>query len=54
VLAPLPADPLERLIAAGDLQPSDGDIAELPEPLPVPAGTERPPAALARLRPNER
>jgi prevent-host-death family protein len=54
VLAPLPADPFERLIAAGDLQPSDGDIAELPEPLEVPAGTELPSAALARLRHDER
>src|ERR1700683_1267351 len=33
VLAPLPADPIERLIAAGDLQPSTGDIADLPAPL---------------------
>jgi hypothetical protein len=54
VLAPLPADPLERLIAAGDLQPSDGDITDLPEPLVVPAGTELPSAALARLRRDER
>jgi len=54
VLAPLPADPLKRLITAGDLQPSDGDIADLPEPLTVPAGTELPSAALARLRRDER
>jgi prevent-host-death family protein len=54
VLAPLPADPLERLIAAGDLQPSDGDITDLPEPLVLPAGTELPSAALARLRRDER
>jgi prevent-host-death family protein len=54
VLAPLPADPLERLIAAGDLQPGDGDIAELPEPLLVPADAELPSAALARLRHDER
>lgn len=54
VLAPLPADPLARLIAAGDLEPSDGDIAALPEPLLVPAGTELPSAALARLRHDER
>jgi len=54
VLAPLPADPLERLIATGDLQPSDGDIADLPEPLRLPAGAELPSAALARLRQDER
>jgi prevent-host-death family protein len=54
VLAPLPPDPIERLIAAGDLQPSTGDIADLPAPLMVPSGTELPSAALARLRRNER
>jgi prevent-host-death family protein len=54
VLAPLPADPLQRLIAAGDLQRSDGDIAELPEPLLAPAGSELPSAVLARLRHDER
>ena len=54
VLAPLPADPLHRLIAAGELQPSEGDIADLPKPLVVPAGTELPSAALARLRRDER
>jgi len=54
VLAPLPADPLERLIAAGDLQPTDGDISDLPEPLVVAGGTELPSAALARLRRDER
>ena len=54
VLAPLPADPLERLIATGDLQPSDGDIADLPEPLQLPAGAELPSAVLARLRQDER
>jgi prevent-host-death family protein len=54
VLVPLPADPVERLIASGDLQPGDGDIAELPEPLQVPAGAELPSAALARLRRDER
>ena len=54
VLAPLPADPIGRLIAAGDLQPSDGDITELPEPLLVSAATELPSATLARLRHDER
>lgn len=54
VLSPLPADPLERLIAAGDLQPSDGDIADLPEPLVLPADAEPPSATLARLRRDER
>jgi len=54
VLAPLPADPLERLIATGDLQASDGDIRDLPEPLELPAGAEPPSAVLAGLRRDER
>jgi prevent-host-death family protein len=54
VLAPLPADPLERLRASGDLQASEGDLADLPEPIVLPAGAELPSAALARLRRDER
>ena len=54
VLAPLPADPIERLRAAGDLQSSKGHLADLPEPLAVPAGIELPSVALARLRRDER
>lgn len=54
VLAPLPEDPLERLRASGDLQASEGDLAELPEPLPLARGTEPPSSVLARLRRDER
>jgi prevent-host-death family protein len=54
VLAPLPDDPVQRLRAAGDLQPSEGDLDELPEPLPLPAGIEAPSRVLARLRRDER
>lgn len=54
VLAPLPEDPVERLRAAGDLQDSDRDLADLPEPLPVPSGSETPSSVLARLRRDER
>jgi len=54
VLAPLSADPLERLRAAGDLQVSKDDLADLPEPLVPAAGAELPSAALARLRRDER
>jgi prevent-host-death family protein len=54
MLAPLPDDPLERLRAAGDLQASEGELSELPEPLAVPAGTELPSQTLARLRRDER
>jgi prevent-host-death family protein len=54
VLAPLPDDPLERLRASGDLQDSDGDLSDLPEPLALPAGAERPSSVLDRLRRDER
>jgi len=54
VLAPLPADPLAKLIAAGELQACEGDIRDLPEPLSLPAGVEAPSVALARLRSDER
>jgi prevent-host-death family protein len=54
VLAPLPEDPLERLRASGDLQESEGDLADLPEPLPLPPGSEPPSSVLARLTRDER
>jgi prevent-host-death family protein len=54
VLAPLPLDPLERLRATGDLEASDRDISDLPEPLPLPSDAELPSEALARLRRDER
>jgi prevent-host-death family protein len=54
VLAPVPDDPLERLRAAGDLQPDEGEISDLPEPLVVPPTAELPSEALARLRRDER
>jgi len=54
LLAPLPEDPLERLRASGDLQASDGELADLPQPLPLPLGAELPSSVLARLRQDER
>lgn len=54
VLAPLPDDPLERLQASGDLQAADGDVSDLPEPLPLEPGAEPPSVVLARLRRDER
>ncbi|HYB29820.1 MAG TPA: type II toxin-antitoxin system prevent-host-death family antitoxin [Solirubrobacteraceae bacterium] len=54
VLAPLPEDPLERLRSAGDLGSAEGDLADLPEPLPLPSGSEPPSSVLARLRRDER
>jgi len=54
VLAPLPEKPLERLRASGELQARTGDLADLPQPLPSPAGAELPSSVLARLRRDER
>lgn len=54
MLTPLPEDPLARLKASGDLGQSEGDLADLPEPLVLPAGSETPSSVLARLRRDER
>ena len=55
VLAPLPeAAPLERLRAAGGVQPATADLDELPAPLPLQPGQDSPSAVLARLRRDER
>jgi antitoxin (DNA-binding transcriptional repressor) of toxin-antitoxin stability system len=54
VLAPLPEDPLERLRLSGELGDSEGDLADLPEPLALAPGSEPPSSVLARLRRDER
>lgn len=54
MLTPLPEDPLARLRASGDLAESEGELADLPEPLCLPAGAESPSSVLARLRQDER
>ncbi len=55
LLSPLPeAGPLERLRAAGEVDPAVADFEELPAPLPLQAGKEPPSAVLARLRRDER
>jgi prevent-host-death family protein len=55
VLAPLPdAGPLERLRSSGELMAASGDLADLPEPLPLQEGKEAPSRVLARLRLDER
>jgi prevent-host-death family protein len=55
ILAPPPGgNPLERLRALGDLEPAKGDLDDLPEPLVLAAGTERPSDVLQRLRKHER
>ena len=54
-LSPLPAgSPLEQMFAAGDIEPASGDLDELPEPLVLPEGVERPSAVLTRIRHDER
>jgi len=54
LLSPLPDDPLRRLRASGDLQPGDGELDDLPEALPLPAGAPAPSLVLASLRGDER
>jgi prevent-host-death family protein len=55
LLAPLPeGDALERLRAAGDIQPATGDLDDLPPPLPLDPAVETPSSALTRLRQDER
>jgi len=54
LLAPLPkGSPLERMRAAGEIEPASGDLDDLPPPLPSQAA-EPPSEVLARLRRDER
>ena len=55
VLAPIrDGGPLERLRADGETVPPASDLDELPEPLALEAGQERPSDVLQRLRADER
>jgi len=55
LLTPTPlGSPLERMRAAGDIEPAVDGWADLPEPLILPAGAESASAVLKRLRGNER
>jgi prevent-host-death family protein len=55
VLSPPPeGNPLDRLRALGDVEPAKGDLDDLPEPLVLAPGIERPSDALRRLRTHER
>lgn len=55
ILGPVPeGGPLERLHATGQVEPASGDLADLPEPISLPAGAEPPSSVLARLRHDER
>jgi prevent-host-death family protein len=55
LLGPVPeGNPLERMRAAGEVEPATGEIDDLPEPLMLAADIELPSAVLARLRRDER
>ncbi|CAN5590827.1 hypothetical protein BH24ACT13_BH24ACT13_13750 [soil metagenome] len=55
LLGPLPAgNELERLREAGQVRPAQGDLNDLPDPLPLDAGRQAPSQVLARLRRGER
>ncbi|RPI48427.1 MAG: type II toxin-antitoxin system prevent-host-death family antitoxin [Acidobacteria bacterium] len=55
ILSPPPeGNPLERLRALGDVEPAKGDLDDLPEPLVLAPGIERPSEVLGRLRKYER
>jgi prevent-host-death family protein len=55
LLTPLPEGSiLDRMRAAGEIEPATGDIDDLPSPVVLPPGSELPSAVLARLRRDER
>lgn len=55
ILSPPPeGSPLDRLHALGEIQPATGGFDDLPEPLILPRGVERPSEVLRRLRQDER
>lgn len=55
LLTPIPdASPLEILRAAGEVEPSRGDVLDLPPPIRPPKKSPRPSAVLSRLRADER
>jgi prevent-host-death family protein len=55
LLSPPPeGSPIERLRTLGEIQSATGDLDDLPEPLVLAPGIERPSEVLGRLRRNER
>lgn len=55
LLTPIPhGSALERMRAAGEIEPATADINHLPPPLVLPPDTELPSQVLARLRRDER
>jgi len=55
ILAPPPAgSPLDRMRALGEIEPANGDLDDLPDPLVLGPRIERPSEVLRRLRQHER
>jgi prevent-host-death family protein len=55
LISPLPGgSALERLRASGEILPAQGRLDDLPAPLDLPRGTDRPSDVLRRLRQDER
>jgi prevent-host-death family protein len=55
LLTPIPeGSPLERMRAAGEVEPATADLDDLPEPLVVSPETVLPSRVLARLRREDR
>ena len=55
ILAPIHSDdPLNALESSGRLTRAEGDLLDLPLPIRLPPGTERPSRRLMRLRTEER
>jgi len=55
ILSPPPeGNPLDRMRALGEIEPAKGDLDDLPEPLVLAPGAERPSEVLRRLRHDER
>jgi prevent-host-death family protein len=55
LLSPPPeGKPLDRLRALGAIEPAKGSLDDLPEPLVLASGVERPSDVLRRLRKDER
>jgi prevent-host-death family protein len=55
ILSPPPeGNRLDRLRALGEIEPAKGDLDDLPEPLVLAPGLERPSEVLNRLRRDER
>ena len=55
ILSPPPeGNPLDRMRALGEIEPAKAGLDDLPEPLVLPPGSERPSEVLRRLRQDER